>query len=105
VNEEGTRALLGFFPGARLDVLKTYGGRDRAARGRGRILDVSQQIELQYGLGEEKSRRYCELLRLLFNDQLAWLNNRSHQRVITERNGRDSLAMAVAASELADASA
>jgi predicted dehydrogenase len=105
VNEEETRALLDLFPGARLDVLKTFGGRDRAARGRGRTLDVSQQIDLQYGLGEEKSRRYCELLRALFDDQLAWLNDRGHERVITEQNGRDSLAMAVAATQLAEASA
>ena len=43
-------------------------------------------------------RRYCELLRALFADQMArGLEDRAHLRVITERNGRDSLAMAVAA--------
>jgi len=101
VNEEQTRALMKIFPGSRLDVLKTYGGRDRAARGRFKDIDISQQIELHHALCDDKQRRYCELLRALFNDQLAWLRDRSHVRKVTERNGRDSLAMAEAATRLA----
>lgn len=97
VNEEQTRALMDLFPGSRLDVLKTWGGSDRAARGRFKSLDLSQQIELHHDPGGDKMRRYCELLRALFTDQLAWLRDRSHVRKITERNGRDSLAMAEAA--------
>ncbi len=30
-------------------------------------------------------------------DQLAWIRDHSHQRKITEANGRDSLALAIAA--------
>ena len=105
VNEEQTRTLMGLFPGSRLDVLKTYGGRDRAARGRFKDIDISQQIELQHALGDDKQRRYCELLRALFDDQLAWLRDRNHVRKITERNGRDSLALAEVATQLAVASA
>ena len=104
VNEEQTRVLLELFPGARLDVLKTFGGPDRVARGRHKALDLFQQIELHSGLGDEKMRRYCELLRALFADQFAWLRDRNHVRKITERNGRDSLAMAVAATRLAASS-
>ncbi len=101
VNEAQTRTLLELFPGARFDVLKTYGGRDRAARGRHQERDFYQQIELHHGLGDDKMRRYCELLRALFADQLAWLRDRTHVRKISEKNGRDSLAMAVAADGLA----
>ncbi len=103
VDEAQTRALMELFPGARLDVLKSYGGRERVARGRHKDLDLGQEIELRYGLGDEKMRRYCELLRAFFADQVAWLNDRTHVRRITERNGRDSLATAVAATRLADA--
>jgi len=105
VNEEQTRTLMDLFPGSRLDVLKSYGGRDRAARGRFKDVDISQQIELHHALGDDKQRRYCELLRALFADQLAWLRDRNHVRKVTERNGRDSLAMAEAATRLAEASA
>jgi predicted dehydrogenase len=105
VNEEQTRTLMALFPGARLDILKTFGGHDRAARGRHKDLDISQQIELTAGADGDKMRRYCELLRSLFEDQLAWLADRRHSRKITERNGRDSLALAATASALAEASA
>ncbi|MDZ4402159.1 Gfo/Idh/MocA family oxidoreductase [Prosthecobacter sp.] len=105
VNEEQTRTLLELFPGASLDVLKTYGGSDRAARGRFKELDFYQQIELRHGLGDDKMRRYCELLRARFTDQLAWLRDRTHVRQLTERNARDSLAMAEKATHLAEASA
>ena len=104
VNEEQTRVLTDLFPSARLDVLKTYGGRDRSARGRHKDLDISQQVELHAGAEDDKMRRYCELLRDLFTDQVAWLNDRRHVRKITERNGRDSLALAVSATNLAESS-
>jgi predicted dehydrogenase len=106
VNEEQTRTLMELFPGARLDVLKTYGGHDRAARGRHKGHDISQLIDLrsaESGAGD-KMRRYCELLRALFEDQLAWIRDRTHLRRITEQNGRDSLAMAATATRLAEAS-
>ncbi|MEO7100279.1 MAG: Gfo/Idh/MocA family oxidoreductase [Luteolibacter sp.] len=104
VNEEQSRALMELFPGSRLDVLKMYGGRDRAARGRFKDIDIFQQIEIHHALDNEKQRRYCELLRALFADQLAWLRDRTHVRKITGKNGRDSLAMAEAATRLAEAS-
>ena len=101
VNEEQTRQLMELFPAARLDVLKGFGGGERAARGRHKDFDISQQIELHHGLGDDKMRRYSELLRDVFTDQLAWVRDRKHVRRITERNGRDSLAMAAAATTLA----
>ena len=104
VNEEQTRTLMALFPGGTLDVLKTFGGHDRIARGRHKDLDISQQIEVRAGGDGDKMRRYCELLRSLFDDQLVWLNDRSHARKITEQNGRDSLALAEAASRLAEKS-
>lgn len=104
VNEEQTRVLMELFPGSRLDVLKTFGGRDRAARGRFKEIDIFQQIEISHALGDDKQRRYSELLRAIFEDQLAWIRDRNHVRKITGQNGRDSLATAVAASGLAEAS-
>lgn len=50
---------------------------------------------------QPKMHRYGELLRAMLADQLAWIRDRHHPRRITEQNGRDSLAMAVAASNLA----
>jgi predicted dehydrogenase len=100
-DEAQTRSLCELFPGARLDVSLVYSPKDRACQGRHKTRDVYQMIELSWGEGTNKSHRYGELLRALMADQLAWIRDHSHPRKITEANGRDSLAMAVAASRLA----
>jgi hypothetical protein len=102
VDEEQSRRLMQIFPDARLDVLESYSGSRRLARGRHKDFDTYQKIDLHAGLEADKMRRYCELLRALFVDQIAWIADRSHQRLITEENGRNSLAMACAATRLAE---
>jgi predicted dehydrogenase len=101
VDERQTRELCDLFPGARLDVASSYGGSDRACRGRGKNIDAYQVIDLSFGDGVAKSPLYGRLLRTMMEDQVAWLRDRSHQRVVTEANGRDSLATACAADALA----
>jgi len=102
-DEAQTRALCERFPGARLDATATYGPKERACEGRHKTLDVYQMLELSWGVGTNKSQRYGELLRALLADQLAWVRDHSHRRRITEKNGRDSLAVACAADQMARA--
>src|SRR5262245_26699323 len=101
VDERQTRDLCDLFPGARLDVAVSYGGRDRACRGRGKDIDAYQIIDLSWGDGQAKSPLYGWLLRVLMADQIAWIRDRGHRRTVTEANGRDSLAMACEADALA----
>ncbi|HJZ54047.1 MAG TPA: hypothetical protein VKE74_03785, partial [Gemmataceae bacterium] len=84
-----------------LDVAASYGGTDRACRGRGKEIDAYQIIDLSWGEGRAKSPLYGRLLRSLMEDQAAWIRDRSRRRVVTEANGRDSLAMACEADALA----
>lgn len=100
-NEKDTRALMDIFQGAQLDVTGIYGGQGRVAFGRHKQLDLYQKIQLTYGNGEDKMLHYGELLRSLMRDQVRWIYDRNHSRKITEANGRDSLAMAVDATQLA----
>ncbi len=100
-DERQTRELCDLFPGGRLDVAATYGGADRACRGRGQSIDVYQLIDLSFGDGQAKSPLYSQLLRSVMADQVAWVRDRTHQRVVTEANGRDSLATACEADALA----
>ena len=58
-------------------------------------------IELSSGDGQAKSPLYGRLLRSMMEDQVAWIRDRNHRRVVTEANGRDSLAMACEADALA----
>jgi predicted dehydrogenase len=102
-DEAQTRTLCQLFPGARLDVSVSYSPKDRTCHGRHKTLDVYQMIELSYGEGTNKSHRYCELLRAMMADQIAWIHDHSHRRRIAEANGRDSLAVALEADRLARA--
>src|SRR4051794_29478159 len=103
-DEAQTRALCDLFPGARLDVTVAYGPKDRACEARHKKLDVYQMVELTWGDGVQKSHRYGELLRAVLADQLAWVRDHSHVRIISEQNGRDSLAVACEADRLAQRS-
>jgi predicted dehydrogenase len=102
-DEAATRALCELFSNARLDVTATYAGKDRACRGRNKELDVYQMVELTGGYESPKMHRYGDLLRAMLSDQITWLRNPAHVRVITEENGRESLATAVEAVRLASA--
>lgn len=100
-DESVMRALCDLFPGARVDAVATYAGDERCCTGHGKQSDVYQQFELNWGEHLQKLPTYCELLRRMMADQTAWIRDRNRQRRITERNGRDSVAMACAADQLA----
>jgi predicted dehydrogenase len=99
-DESQTRQLSDLFSGARIDALVPYGPRDREFYSHGRQHDVYQQLQL-YWEGMQKMPLYCELLRRMMTDQSAWIRDRTHKRKVTEQNGRDSVAMACAADNLA----
>ena len=101
VNEAQIRVLGELFPGARLDATAVYLGAERACRGRDKEVDVYQRVDMTDGEGDLKMRRYGELLRALFADQVAWIRDRGHNRRITEDNGLDSLCVASTADRLA----
>jgi predicted dehydrogenase len=105
VDEATTRQLCELFEHSRLDVNVPYGPDDRPARGRFKPLDVYQTIEMTYGLGTNKMHLYGELLRSMIADQKKWIEDPSHQRVITEDNGYQSLIHAVEATALAQVTA
>jgi predicted dehydrogenase len=101
VDEGQTRELCDLFSGCQLDVTASYSGNDRVCRGRGKEFDAYQVVDLSVGDGRAKMPLYGRLLRSMMADQVAWIRDRTHGRVVTEVNGRDSLAMACAADALA----
>jgi predicted dehydrogenase len=101
VDERQTRELVDLFPGAWIDVSASYASKDRDCRGRGKAIDAYQVIDLTAGGGQAKSPLYSRLLRTMMQDQVDWIRDRSHKRIVTEANGRDSLALACEADALA----
>ena len=100
LDEAATRALASIFPGARIDVETLYGPSERALRARHKTYDAYQRITLT-SAPATKMTIYGDLLRAILTDQLAYLAEPSHARVITEDNGRESLRMSVQATQLA----
>ena len=101
VGEADASTLRELFNGARLDMITSYAGQDRFCSGRHKALEVSQKMTIEYGDADQKMPRYRELLRALFEDQLAWLADRRHVRKVSGRAGRDALATAVEADRMA----
>jgi len=99
LDEAATRALAAIFPGARIDVESLYGADERVLRARHKTYEAYQRITLT-SVPATKMTIYGDLLRAMLADQLAWIADPSHTRVITEDNGRESLRMSVRATEL-----
>jgi predicted dehydrogenase len=101
VTESELRTLRELFPGAQVDIAHDYEGSDRHCGGRHRHFEAHQMIDLRFGYDHHKMTRYGELVRDLLTDQLTWVGDRTHVRRLTERDGREAVAMAVAADDLA----
>ena len=103
LDERGTKALSEIFPGAAIDVEALYATHERAIVARHKSYEAYQRITLT-SVSEIKMTLYGDLLRALLADQLAFLADSAHVRILDERNGRDSLKMSVDATKLAAAS-
>ena len=103
LDEAATRALASIFPGARIDVENLYAPAERALRARHKTYEAYQRITLT-SAPATKMTAYGDLLRAMLADQLAYIAEPSHARVITEENGRESLRMSVHATQLATSS-
>ncbi len=99
LDEAGTRELAAIFPHARIDVENLYGAGERAIRARHKGYEAYQRFTLT-SAPATKMTVYGDLVRAMLADQLAWIADRTHTRVITEDNGRESLRMSEEASVL-----
>lgn len=103
LDEAATRALASIFPHARIDVENLYAPSERALRARHKTYEAYQRITLT-SAPATKMTVYGDLLRAMLADQLAFIAEPSHPRVLTEDNGRESLRMSVQATQLATSS-
>ncbi len=101
-NGPGLAELTALFPLADVRIEPIRPGELAPSRARQKPLAVDRSVELDEGLGTDKSQRYGEMLRAMLADQIGWIRDPSRRRKITEENGRASLAMAVRATQLAD---
>jgi predicted dehydrogenase len=94
VDNEGKQRISDLFPGAEIKVTDTYEGKERNCRGNFKEFTADAKISLDFGKDASKEDIYKLILREMFADQLEWIRNRDHERVITGMNGVNSLRMA-----------
>jgi predicted dehydrogenase len=102
LDEASTKSLCEIFPHARVDVESLYADSERHLSARHKKYEAYQKITLT-SAPSTKMTLYGDLLRYMLTDQISHLADSGHSqpRVIDERNGRESLRMAVEATRLA----
>jgi len=101
VDDAGAERLAACFPGAEVETVETYSGDAGRLSSRGRERVLTKRIRLDWTPNADKQAVYADSVRALLADQLAYLRDPSHDRVITEANGREAVAMAERAVTLA----
>lgn len=94
ITNEEELILIELFPGASINVIERFKVDQRICRGNFKEYIVDKMIRLEFGKGASKEDIYKVILREMITDQVKWIQNRSHQRVITGLNGVNSLKMA-----------
>ncbi len=63
-------------------------------KGRGKDIFADEEVTIEWGSLTNKSNVYTELLQRMLQDQLQWIEDKNHQRLITDNNAIASLQMA-----------
>lgn len=101
VTKEQQERLTEIFPGADVKLLEKYTGEEKKCRGNFREYEIDSKILLEYGKKENKENVYRMILKEMIADQMKWIQDRSHKRVISGLNGVNSLEMAFEAEQKA----
>jgi len=91
--EEELQMLSSIFPAAAIEIMERH-EIPVVATARFRKIKYNYKIKLDTGDTVRKQTLYQELVTALFNDQLAWIKDRTHIRKIDQDNAVDSLQLA-----------
>lgn len=101
VSEKTMKDIEIVFPEGKIEIEKSFNNEDKKYRSHAADRLADHFIKLEVGDNELKYSIYQQLLTDMLADQTKWLNNKNHQRRITDYNALHSTSMA----ELADKSA
>jgi predicted dehydrogenase len=99
-NDDELLKLRFLFKGAEIDLLEEHDAPN-VARGRFKTITYLSKIYLDTGDAVQKQTLYQELVTSMFIDQISWIRDRNHVRVINQDNAVNSLKIAVEADRLA----
>ncbi len=79
-----------------INMLENYSGEKRITRGRFKQIVADYKVDLIHQ-GDSKTAIYKRLISDMIDDQLQWIENRKHNRLITGQNAYNSTKMAIEA--------
>lgn len=101
VGDGGAEALSDILPDSDVRTIDQFEGKHRRMRGRFRSFEAAALVEMRFGLGREKLDLYGQVVRDLAADQIAWIRNPAHVRMLSEADSVACVAMACDADRLA----
>ncbi len=94
VTKQDLEALKVIVSPVEITILESYEGEEKISRGRFKQIRADFKVEMIHQ-GNSKKVTYQRLISDLIADQLQWINNPGHNRIITEKNAFDSLKIAI----------
>ena len=102
VDDAGADQLARCCGGCQVKTTETFDAEHHRTLRTGQSRKVTRRINLRYCPNSDKQAVYAGSICALFADQIAFIRDSSHTRRVVESNGRDSLALACAAREMAE---
>lgn len=89
-------------PHAATKQTERYGSEANVVTSHNRTRTVDGRYSVLATAGMNKQQLYGHIVRALMDDQVSWIRDHAHRRLVTEQNGLSSLVVAVRAEELAN---
>ncbi len=101
VNDEDIRKIKDLFPGEEIKIIREFSDDEKKFRSNFKDRSTDFEIVFETGQFANKYNIYKQLLTDMLTDQIAWIKNRDHKRVVTGENGLNSVIMAEKANNMA----
>lgn len=95
------RQLMKSYPGGQYKILERFPENRRKMKGRGKNFSADFYAQLDFCSTVDKQQLYTQAIIHLMRDQISYIRNPAHQRIIQEENGLAALRVAIQASQLA----
>ena len=101
VNDNVIGKIKNLFPEEEIKIIREFSEDKNKFRSNFKDRLANFEIIIETGQFANKYNIYRQLLTDMLTDQIAWIKNRDHQRVVTDENGLNSLIMAETANNMA----
>jgi len=102
VSNSQAEKLKQIFPDSDINFLNNSKMKNHIYKARGKTIKASKRIKIEYRSSISKLKLYTEAIQRLLIDQITYIRDSEHQRVVTERNGLTALKYAIKAQKFID---